>query len=85
MSNEFLAFKVTDRASFIQFIDLLRKDFLTNPEKWENNNLDRFFAAISSYTSDIQGYCDNSKSGVNADEPNWQTFADIFKGATMYE
>ena len=85
MSNEFLAFKETDRASFIQFIDLLRKDFLANPEKWENNNLDRFLDAISAYTSDIQVYYDNTKSGVNADEPSWQTFADIFKGATMYE
>ena len=44
-----------------------------------------FLEALSSYANDIQGYYDNTKQNVNADEPNWQTFADIFKGATLYE
>ena len=50
-----------------------------------NNKLEIFLEAISSYAEDIQGYYDNMKTGVNADVPAWQTFADIFKGATMYE
>lgn len=78
-------FKVTDRQSFIQFIDLLRQDFVDNPESWENKKLEDYLAALSSYAADIQGYYDNTKQSVNADEPNWQTFADIFKGATFYE
>lgn len=77
--------KVTDRQSFIQFIDLLRQDFLNNPEGWENKNLQDFLEAIGSYAKDIQGYYDNMKQVVNVDEPNWQTFADIFKGAKIYE
>ena len=78
-------FKVTDRQSFIKFIDLLRNDFVNNPESWENTKLDDFLVALSSYAKDIQGYYDNTKQNVNADEPNWQTFADIFKGASIYE
>lgn len=78
-------FRVTDRQSFIKFIDLLRQDFVDNPESWENKKLDNFLEALSSYATDIQGYYDNTKQNVNADEPNWQTFADIFKGATLYE
>jgi hypothetical protein len=85
MTDTVSNFKVNDRQSFIEFIDLLRKDFVDNPESWENKRLDDFLEALSSYANDIQGYYDNTKQNVNADEPNWQTFADIFKGATLYE
>ncbi len=78
-------FKVTDRQSFIKFLDLLHKDFLNNPESWENKSLPDFLEALSAYTKDIQGYYYNTKQNINADQPDWSTFADIFKGATMYE
>ena len=78
-------FKVTDRQTFIKFLDLLRQDYLTNPESWGKKTLPDFLDALSSYAEDIQGYYDNMKQEVNADQPNWQTFADIFKGATIYE
>jgi len=84
--NDLLSdFKVTDRQTFIKFLDLLRKDFLDNPDKWENRNLDDFLEAMSGYTEDIQGCYDNNKQNVNADQPDWQTFADIIKGAKVYE
>ena len=79
------SFKVTDRHSFIKFIDLLRQDFLKNAEEWENNTLDSFLDSMSAYAEDIQGYYDNIKVDINADKPNWQTFADILRGATIYE
>ena len=85
MTEDISNFKVIDRESFIKFIDLLRQDFIDNPESWENKKLDDFLEALSSYTNDIQGYYDNTNRNVNADEPNWQTFADIFKGSTQYE
>lgn len=85
MTDTISNFKVTDRQSFIKFIDLLRKDFVDNPESWENKKLENFLEALSSYADDIQGYYDNTNQNVDADKPNWQTFADIFKGATLYE
>ena len=78
-------FKVTDRQTLIKFLDLLRQDYLNNPDSWENKTLPDFLEALSAYAEDIQGYYDNMKQDVNADQPNWQTFADIFKGATIYE
>jgi hypothetical protein len=78
-------FKVTDRQTFIEFIGLLRTDYLKNPESWENKNIPDFLEAICAYSSDIQGYYDNTNQNINADNPNWQTFSDIFKGATIYE
>ena len=85
MTDTVSNFKVTDRRTFIEFIDVLRQDLIDNPETWENKKLDDFLEALSSYAEDIQGYYDNTKQNVNADEANWQTFADIFKGASIYE
>lgn len=85
MNNLLSNFKVTDRQSFIAFLDLLRQDLLQNPDEWENKTLDTFLEALSAYANDVQGYFENTGQPVNADEPSWQTFADIFKGAKMYE
>src|SRR5947207_3057645 len=84
MHEQLSNFKVTDRQSFVLFLELLRKDFLTNPNGWENNTLDTFLEALNDYAGGIQAYYNNMKLSVGADEPPWQTFADIFKGATMY-
>ncbi|MBL7787526.1 MAG: hypothetical protein JNM36_16595 [Chitinophagales bacterium] len=85
MNDAVYNFKVIDRQTFIEFLNLLHKGFLDNPESWENKTLPDFLAALSSYTEDIQAYYDNMKLGINADKPDWSTFADIFKGATIYE
>lgn len=85
MTNTISNFKVTNRQDFINFICLLRQDLIDNPESWENKKLDSFLEAISSYAEDIQGYYNNTNKNINADEPDWQTFADIFKGASIYE
>ena len=85
MSDILDNFKVTDRQTFIKFIDLLYKDFMDNPERWENKTLPDFLEALSAYADDLQGYYDNMKLNVDADKPDWQTFADIFKGAKVYE
>jgi glycine cleavage system protein P-like pyridoxal-binding family len=63
----------------------LRQDLIDNTESWENQNLNDFFQAIDSYAEDIQGYYDNNSIDTNADKTNWHRFADILKGATIYE
>lgn len=85
MNDTINNFKVSDRQSFIKFLDLLRQEYLNNPDNWENKTLPDFLEALSTYTGDIQDYYNNMKQDVNADIANWQTFADIFKGATIYE
>ncbi|MEL5901801.1 hypothetical protein AAEZ35_05045 [Elizabethkingia anophelis subsp. anophelis] len=42
MNDTLNNFKVTDRQSFIKFLDLLRKDLLDDPENWENKTLPDF-------------------------------------------
>ena len=86
MTNEnILNYNVTGRQSFAEFITLLRNDLISSPEKWENNTLERFLAALAAYSADIQGYYYNMGQNVNADEASWSIFADMLKGATMYE
>ncbi|GHN01601.1 hypothetical protein WSM22_30900 [Cytophagales bacterium WSM2-2] len=85
MNNTLNDIKVTDRQSFTKFLGLLHKDFLDNPESWENRTLPDFLEALSAYAQDIQGYYDNRKLNVNADKPDWRTFSDIIKGAKIYE
>jgi hypothetical protein len=43
------------------------------------------FPALSAYAEDIQGYYDNMQPGIDADIPSWQTFADVIRGAKIYE
>lgn len=80
-----LTIKVTDRQSFIKFLDLLRKDLMNNPDDWENKTLPDFLEALSAYANDIQGYYNNTKQNIDANKPEWKTFADIFHGAKYYE
>ncbi len=80
--------KVTDRKSFEEFVKLLLADFykkVNNDKAWENNRLDLFLEAMSRYTADIDGYYQNVEPDQNADIPSWKVFADIMKGAVVYE
>lgn len=76
---------VTDRNSFIAFVESLLEDYRTNKDAWENETLESFLDAMAAYTNDIQGYYDNTSQEVNADIASWKVFADILKGASMYE
>jgi hypothetical protein len=77
--------KILNRQEFINFLESYRQDLIENPDDWENKNLDDFLEAMIRYTEDIQGFYDNTNQNVNADKPDWSTFADIFKGARIYE
>jgi hypothetical protein len=74
-----------DRNSFIEFVESLLEEYRTNKEAWENSTLESFLEAMAGYTNDIQGYYDNTSQQVNADVASWKVFADILKGASMYE
>jgi len=77
--------KVENRKEFIDFIEKMSRDLRENPENWENKSLEDFLEAVASYAADIQGYYDNTKQNIDADKADWQTFADIFRGARIYE
>ncbi len=85
MDDNLSDFKVTDRQSFIKFLNLLHRDLIDNPDRWENDTLARFLESMVAYTADLQGYYNNTGQYIDADRADWKTFADILKGAGIYE
>ena len=87
--HELYDIKVTDRQSFIKFLDLLYKDYCNNQDEWQNKNLGDFLEAMTRYARDIQGMYDNNQNSIgrhiNADIASWRVFTDILKGAIIYE
>jgi len=73
------------REEFIVFLEEFKNEYDRSPDDWENGNLSDFLEAMIAYTKDIQGYYDNMKMNVNADEPSWENFSNILKGARIYE
>jgi hypothetical protein len=65
-------FVVSDRKSFIEFLELLTKELGHSPEKWENKTLEDFLGAMARYADDIQGYYNKvrPREGINADTPH---------------
>jgi len=84
-NNDAWELKVTDRKSFEKFLTLLLTDFKNNQNNWENNRLDLFLEAMARYTAALDGYYKNMEPGSNADFPTWKVFADIMRGAVVYE
>lgn len=76
---------IRSRQDFIIFLHQLRADYLKIGKDWKNQNLSDFLEALSAYTADIPGYYNNMSVAVNADTASWRVFADMLRGATIYE
>lgn len=70
---------------FILFVEKLKKDYLDNKENWENNSIDLYLDAIVAYSRDIQGFYNNTNQKIDIKEVDWKVFADVLKGAKIYE
>ena len=60
--------EVTDKNTFIDFLEKFREDLKQNPENWENKDLNDFLEAMSRYTEGIQGYYDNTNQDIDSDQ-----------------
>ena len=76
---------ITDRQTFIRFLEVFQQDLIDNRQSWENKTLEDFLEALTRYTQDIQGFYNNTKQDINADKASWQVFADLLQGAKVYE
>lgn len=73
------------RIEFIEFLKEFKTDFDQKNDNLENVNLSDFLESMIAYTEDIQGYYNNMEMNVNADNPTWENFSNILKGASIYE
>jgi hypothetical protein len=85
MSIDLETMFVDSRADLVNFLGLLRQELAATPERWDNNSLPDFLEAMESYASDIDGFYQNTNQALDADMPSWQNFANILRGARMYE
>jgi hypothetical protein len=76
MNDELYDLQVTNKETFLQFMNLLLVDFQTNSKEWENDTLPRFLEAVKAYTQD----------GIkNSRQMDWNTLAEILKASIVHE
>lgn len=85
MEDELHNKQITSRKDFVEFLKLLHKYYTSKPEDWENNTLESFLEALSDYAEDISKYYKNTKQDRSPETADWQVFAEILKGAIVYE
>ncbi|GIM59515.1 hypothetical protein ACILDT_05440 [Capnocytophaga canis] len=85
MNSNIHQIEVNTREDFAKFLEMLKNNLEHNPQDWENTTLPDFLDALSRYTEDIQQYYANTNQDIDANIANWSVFADIFKGAMIYE
>lgn len=73
------------KKEFIQFIDNLKIDYIENKKQWENKTIEDYLEAVSRYTEDIDGYYKNTNPEIDLEKVDWQIFAYILKGSSIYE
>jgi hypothetical protein len=87
MEKDFNTIEVNDKRSFMVFLELFLEDYKLNKDKpeWENNTLESFLDTMAVYTKVIDRCYKNIGMDVNTDIPSWRIFADIMRGAKVYE
>lgn len=75
---------IKDKQSFIEFVKLLVQNLKENPDEWENNSLELYLEAVSSWVEDMEGYYSNNNLAI-PENINWSVFANILMAAKMYE
>jgi hypothetical protein len=79
-----LAAEISSKEQLATFVSKLHKDFVANPNEWENQDLERYLEAMSSWLVDMDGYNQNRNSETPI-EPTWGTFAEVLLAAKYYE
>ncbi len=64
---------IQSRTDFIEFVQGLRRDLVTNRAQWESPDLDSFLEAMAGYAEDVDK------------EPSWGFFATLLWAGSRYE
>ena len=75
---------VVTREALADFVRALRDEHRTEPEAWENNDLDRFLDALAAWITDSPGYWENRDEPA-PEQPDWGWVALALRAATGYE
>ena len=67
------------RHDFLEFLSLLREDYINDKSSWGNVSLEDFFDSIIAWLQDYHG------NDVDIENPNWKTIAALFYMGKIYE
>ena len=81
---EDLADRIETREDLAAFIEELERNVRDRPDAWENATLDRYLAALASWTEDMDGYFLNRGESV-PDAPSWRLVGQMLLAAKVYE
>lgn len=76
--------QVTTKNQFLEFLNLLNKDFKLNVDEWENKSIDNYLEAIESWIEEMEGYYKNNNLPV-PNNIDWNFLATIFYVGKIYE
>ena len=76
--------QVTTKDEFLEFLNILTKDFKLNVDEWENKSINNYLEAIESWIEAMVGYYDNSNLPV-PNNIDWNFLATIFYVGKIYE
>ncbi|MEW4283171.1 DUF7660 family protein [Priestia koreensis] len=68
--------KVHSKEDLLQFIKLLKVNYLENEQEWENTSIDTFLDGMEAWTNDTD---------LLTEEDTWSTFAKILYAGSRYE
>lgn len=74
--------KITDKDSFVQFLNLLSRDYATNQSEWENKSIIEFIEAMSSWTEDFSA---SPANDIDWEKADYRTMAKILYMGKLYE
>ena len=75
---------IQSREDFVRFTLSLIKDLKSNPEQWENINLEDYLEAIAAWATDMDSSYINRGESVPK-ITDWKVFAEILWAASAYE
>lgn len=75
---------IQSRADLVRFLEALAEDLRSRPEDWENNTLENYLEALSSWVDDSDGYYRNRGVAIPV-TPTWKNIGEMLLAATMYE
>jgi hypothetical protein len=74
---------ISTKEDLARFVDLLRKDFLSDPDSWENADIASFLEALAAWLRDMDGYYEKLNQSI--EQPSWKIVAEILLAARIYE
>jgi pyruvate formate-lyase activating enzyme-like uncharacterized protein len=75
---------IKDKADLVRFIEALVDDLRNQPQKWENDTLERYLDALARWLDASDWYYRNHGREVPV-IPSWKNIGEMLIAAKMYE